>query len=92
MENTVGLVKGKIRTIRLSLQTRYNYVIKGDHNVVPWMIREAAEYVNRFQVGEDGKTRYERLKGKKFRREIAEFGECIYYLGLKTKGVNNYIL
>ena len=32
----------------------------------------------------DGKTRRERLKGKKWHREVAEFGECIYYMKLKS--------
>ena len=70
VEGIIALIKGKIRTMRLAIQTRYQTIIKGDHNIVPWMIRESAEYVNRFQIGEDGKTTYERLHGKKFKREI----------------------
>ncbi len=49
-------------------------------------VRNMRRHLNRFQIGHDGKTRRERLKGKKWRREVAEFGECIYYQVLKTKG------
>ena len=34
-------------------------------------------------VGVDGKTAYERERGKKFKKELLEFGECVHYLPLK---------
>ena len=86
IEGAIKLIKGQIRTMKLSLQTRYGIKLKPDHPVVPWMVNEAAKSINRYHVGLDGKTRRERLKGKKFHRETAEFAECIYYLVLKTKG------
>ena len=33
-----------------------------------------------FEVGSDGMTAYERIRGKKYRRELPIFGERIYYL------------
>ena len=35
--------------------------------------------MSKYQVGEDGKTPYERLKGKPFTRATVEFGEKIHY-------------
>ena len=39
--------------------------------------------LNRFMVGHDGKTAYERLRGTKFQKRLCTFGECI--LALKSK-------
>ena len=39
----------------------------------------AAASLNYFGVGRDGKTAYERLKGKAFKLPMAEFGELVHY-------------
>ena len=36
--------------------------------------------INRCNVGSDGKTPYERLRGKKFERRLCTFGECVLAL------------
>ena len=41
--------------------------------------------MSKYQIGEDGKTAYERLKGKPFSRAAVEFGEKIHYRK-STKG------
>lgn len=90
VEGAVRMIKAQVRTMRLSLQSRYNREIKEDHNVIPWLVPEAAASINRYQVGADGKTRRERLKGKKWIREVAEFAECIFYKELKRKGKSSW--
>lgn len=44
---------------------------------------------NKFQVGRDGKTAYERAKGKKFNKEICEFGDCILFRRGKSNSKTN---
>ena len=72
--------------MRMSLQSRCACEIKEDMDVVAWMVAEAAESINRFQIGPDGKTRRERVTGKKWHRQTAEFCETVHYMKLKTKG------
>ena len=38
-------------------------------------------------MGRDGMTAYRRLKGRNFRREVCEFGECIWYLKPTSRGL-----
>ncbi len=45
----------------------------------------AGSIISRYQVGEDGKTAHRRLKGKDFKKEVAEFGECVWYLRARSK-------
>ena len=44
--------------------------------------------ITRYKVGEDGKTAYQRWKGRKYARAIAEFGECVIYCRLGSKGID----
>ena len=50
-----------------ALESRLNEVVHEDHCVLPWMIRHASWIRNRFKVGKDGKTPYQRWKGKEFK-------------------------
>ena len=48
----------------MALESRIGVGIPSDHDIVPWMIEYAATVINKGQVGEDGKTPYERLQSK----------------------------
>ncbi len=55
------------------------------HAVMQWLVRYAAWVVIIKQRGDDGKTAYERVRGKPFNRRLLGFGEAC--LGkLPTKG------
>ena len=53
-------------------------------------MRHAAQSINRYLVGKDGKTNYRRLKGKNYGGQTTEFGEAVWYLKPKTKGINKF--
>ena len=44
-----------------------------------WLISFAAWLITRFEVGVDGRNANERLKGKRYNKELIPFGECIHY-------------
>ena len=54
-------------------------VLRGAHPVMAWLVQHAADCLSKYQIGEDGKTAYERLKGKKFSCAVVEFGEKVHY-------------
>ena len=74
-----------MRVLRAGLQARLEHVLKGSHLVITWLVQHAADCLSKYQVGEDGKTAYERLKGKAFSRPSVEFGEKVHYK-TSTKG------
>ena len=88
VERTVQQIQGQIRTIKDCLESRIGRKISGEENVFPWMVAHAAATINRYHVGQDGRTSYRRWKGKDFKREVAEFGEQVLYLKMGTKGKN----
>ena len=50
-----------------------------DHPVWAWLVEYAAFLWTRFNVSKDGKTAYERLKGKRAKVHGIEFGEAILW-------------
>ena len=68
-----------IRKLRIALESNYKVKIGLAHPIVSWMIRHAGFVHHRFQVGEDGKTPYQRIRGKVFDKPICELGESVFY-------------
>ena len=50
--------------MKLASESHLREKIPSDHNLIPWLVEYAAVLLNRGQVSQDGKTAYERLKGK----------------------------
>ena len=65
--------------MKLALESRIGVTISSDHDIVAWIVEHAAVIVNKGQVGADGKTAYERLKGKPAHLCGLEFGERILW-------------
>ena len=58
-----------------SLDSMYLQRTPSNHLVLVWLPRHAAATVTMYGIGKDGRTAYERWKCKKFRKDVAEFGE-----------------
>jgi hypothetical protein len=86
IEEVARTVGGQVRTMKQALEDRYNTIITAEHQSMPWSVRYAAQTINRCRILEDGRTPYQNMKGRKFKRKIAEIGECVYYLKAKSKG------
>ncbi len=66
---------GYIRSLKSQLDERYMTMIAADHPVITCMCDHSVYLLNRIEVGNDGKTSYERMKGKKAFVLGLEFGE-----------------
>ena len=80
MERAIQDVEEQIRVIKDALDDPYGHVIEAEHPSLPWLVNHAAYLLTRFQVGVDGRTAYERLRGKPFRRTMLPFGECVHWM------------
>ena len=56
--------------------------------ILEWMIPQAADTINRFLVGDDGRTAYYRVRHKNFHGKVYEFGEQVL---AKPKRINKQI-
>ena len=79
IERGVQTAQGMIRTLRSALEDRWGVKLDTDHAVWSWMAEYAGWLVTRGEVGKDGRTAYERLKGKRAKVQGLEFGEGVLW-------------
>ena len=80
IERAVQEVQGQLRTTNSALEARLKQMVTSSHPGLPWLVMHAANTLNRYAIGQDGRTAYHRLKGKRFNREVVEFGEEVWYM------------
>jgi len=78
-ERAVQSVEGITRTLKLALEKRLGCEIPCAHPVMAWLVKHGAECLNRYLVGKDGRTAYERLKGKRYKGDVCEFGQMVMH-------------
>ena len=80
-------VEGQVRAMLLALESRLDAKIPVTHHVIAWLVEHAADVLNKFAVGIDGRTTYERIKGKKYHREMVEGRRrAMYKIPCKPEG------
>ena len=79
VERAVQTIEGQIRSMKSALDMRYKTKISVEHPVVTWMCVQAGYLLNRLEVGRDGKTAYERSKGKRAKVLGVEFGKKVLW-------------
>ena len=78
-ERAVQDLEEGTRTHKLDFEAKLKCKIEVTHDIMSWMIENVADIINKFKVGHDGKTAYERLKGKKYKGEFLEFGSLVMH-------------
>ena len=76
-ERGVQEVKGQLRATKLGLEARHGVEITDTMAISERMIPQAADTINRFLVGDDGRTAYYRVRHKNFHGKVVEFGEQV---------------
>ena len=75
VERAIQDVQAQTRTIKMALEWRYGgEKIKEEHPILPWLIRYSAMLINITRKGEDGRTAYERRRGKRYLRTAGIWG------------------
>jgi hypothetical protein len=75
VEKAVQSIEGRIRVMKLALEDRIGHEIKAEATIITFIVEYAAYLMNRLEVGEDGKTAFERTKGTAAMVLGIEFGE-----------------
>lgn len=88
-ESAVRETKRQVKAMKSSLEERLNYKIADRHPILSWISRQANFLLSRFRVGRDGRTPYERSRGRRWKRPSIVFGERVWFQPLKSyqKGV-----
>ena len=79
VERAVQSVEQQVRVMKDAIERRWGLKVPIAHPVITWLVEYASLLLNRFEVGRDGKTAYERCKGKPAKTLGIEFGEVILW-------------
>ena len=82
IERAIQSLEGQIRTMKLALEERIGQKISPTASVMHWLIEYASVILNLFEVGPDGKVPYQRLRGRKLKNRLSEFGEQVLFMPL----------
>ena len=77
-ERAVQSLESMVRTLKLGIEARKGARIPVRHSTFSWMVEHAADLLTKYVVGGDGRTPYERLKGRAYRGELYEFGQPVF--------------
>ena len=64
-ERGVQTVEGQVRVLKDAFEMRLETKIPCNHNILAWLVEFVGTVVKRYEVGRDGKTHYERLRGRR---------------------------
>ena len=78
-----------IRSLKDAIESKTGEAIGKDSPMLARSIENAGTMITRYRVGTDGKTAYQRLKGKAPSNSLVPLGERVLYLPLKRAGRKN---
>ena len=78
-ERAVQDLEEGVRTHKLDLETKFKMAVGIGYPCIAWLVENVADIINKFKIGHDGRTAYERLKGKTYKGVIHEFGSVILH-------------
>ena len=79
VEEAGKTVREYTRVLKEQVEDKAKIKLKPDDNIVQWMVRWAAFICSRYVVGKDGKTGYERRRGRRCKIPSLPFAECVWY-------------
>ena len=78
-------VKAQLRATKLGLEARLGATIRAESPILEWMIPHAAHTINRYLIGNGGRTAYYRIHGRHSHGRVFEFGEQVLAKPKKRK-------
>ena len=79
MEKAVQRLQGQLRTLKFALEENIGAKVSVRSKAFEWLSLWTATSINRYHVGEDGKTAFARTTGTQCKRGVAEFGEQVHW-------------
>lgn len=86
-ERAVRSLEEMMRTYLIDLERRANFKVPINHPLMEWLVEHSADMLNKCSHGSDGRSPYQRIKGRAFHGELAPFGSAIMFRVVgKVKG------
>ena len=80
MENAVKLWQEQLQAIKHDVESKFKKRIEVDSVLFSWLIPYVTDTINKYKIGTDGLTAYERITGHKCRHFVIGFAETVDYI------------
>ena len=91
-ENAVRETEGMIRTWKVYVEERLGTRLDNRHVLLPWLVLHAGLIHTRYKISHDGKTAYQKIKGKRPSSKVLPFGEKVIWMMPKDNSRRKNIL
>ena len=78
-------VKAQTRVLKSHLEERLKRQLDWSEPLATWLVRHSANCLSRYRIQNDGKTPDQRRTGKRWRRQVVEFGEKAAFLPVAAR-------
>ncbi len=79
IENAIREVQGMVRTFKDHVEAKCGISLPRDSPLIPWIVLHAGRVITSYKIQKDGRTAFERLRGKRARTNAIPIGEKILY-------------
>ena len=85
----VKLLKGHLRTLKSCIESKIGFKIPVQHPLISWMTQHAADLISWCSRGHDGRTAYQRVRGREFKTRLMTFGELCRFKNRSQEALAN---
>ena len=78
VERAIQTISGQVKTMKISMEERHKGKIDQEHHIWPWVMMYAGMLINICHVHEDGRTAYEKKKGRKWKKCYQRSGSASF--------------
>ena len=80
MENAIGVWQGQLRTIKHYTEAKMKRKMEIDSALFSWLVPFSTDIMNKYRVGADGRTAYERITGHRCKNMVIGFAEAVDFM------------
>ena len=84
IERAIQDLQGQVRTVKAATERMIGEKIPKGHCLMWWLVEWCCTVLNRCAKGEDGRTAFQRVKGRQSHRHVCKFGEQVMWKPMKT--------
>ena len=89
VEEAGKTIRGMVKVFKDVIEHNIGEKLSTEAIILQWLVRWSAMLISRFKIGSDGKTSYERQRGRRCQIEVVPFGEMVHYRRLSDKEPKN---
>ena len=86
IESGVRELEKQIRIIKDAVEEKYGMLLESNHPILAWIIEHAGASLTRYAIGKDGRTAWQRAKGKQWKVALPAYGEGVFYMPVRHGG------